>query len=87
MTSFVKYKFDRLASIAIVAAALLLVGVMTSSYMSKKLAKFNETVIFSHSSDGGLLMIFMTFMIFAALFVLNNPHDLPNGPDKPRELF
>ena len=37
MISFVKGKFDKLASIAIVAAALSLVGVTTSGYMTKKL--------------------------------------------------
>ena len=37
MIYFVKGKFDRLASIAIVAAAFLLVGITTAGYMSKKL--------------------------------------------------
>ena len=76
MISFVKGKFDKLASIAIVAAALMLVGVTTAGYMRKKLQRYH-TVIFSHSSDGGLLMIFMVFIIGSSLFVINHPHDLP----------
>ena len=85
MTSFVKGKFDKLASIAIVTAALLLVGVTTAGYMTKKLQRFN-TVIFSHSSDGGLLMIFMVTIIAAFVFVINHDHDLPKGPVKSPEF-
>ena len=87
MIAFIKGKFDKLAAIAIVTAALLLVGVTTAGYMTKKLQRFNETIIFSHSSDGGLLMIFMVFLIAATLFVINNTHDLPVGPVKSRELY
>ena len=32
-------------------------------------------------------MIFMAFVIFAALFVMKNPHDLPVGPVKSREFY
>ena len=37
MIAFIKGKFDKLASIAIVTAALLLVGITTAGYMAKKL--------------------------------------------------
>ena len=87
MIAFVKGKFDKLAAIAIVVAALSLVGATSANYMIKKLQRFNETIIFSHSSDGGLLMIFMVFLIAASLFVVNHPHDLPHGPVKSQELY
>ena len=37
MIAFIKGKFDKLAAIAIVTAALLLVGITTAGYMAKKL--------------------------------------------------
>lgn len=54
-----------MASLALVAAAYILLGIQMARYYTRKLAKFNNTYILSHRSDSYLfrVMLFCLFLV------------------------
>ena len=77
MISFVKGKFNFLASFCIVALFFLIVAIITAQYMYRKIKKYSNAKILSHSQDN-LLLLFMcalTAVLGLYLYV-----DFPGGP-------
>ena len=62
MISFVRGKFNFLAAFCIVALFFVMVSIMTSFYMYKKIKKFH-TRILSHRNDNALLAFMLVFTL------------------------
>lgn len=62
VVSAIKIKFDLMASLALVGAAYLLVGIKMALYLSRKLEKF-KTKVLSHRNDSYLLAAILVTLI------------------------
>jgi hypothetical protein len=62
VVSAIKIKFDLMASLALVGAAYLLVGIKMALYLSRKLGKF-KTKVLSHRNDSYLLAAILVTLI------------------------
>ena len=73
MISFVKGKFNFLAAFSIVAFFFIMVTIITSQYMYRKIRKYH-TQILSHKRDKYLFLIMISFTVgFSVLTQLTMP--------------
>lgn len=84
MIGFVKGKFNFLATFCIVAVFFLLVSIMTSQYMHKKIKKYH-TQILSHKKDNYIFIFMLFFTVILSAWILVKS---PKGPSsQPQPLM
>lgn len=84
MISFVKSKFDFLAAFSIVGFFFMLVAVISTLYMYKKVST-KKTQIFSHKNDNWLLALLIAFTIVMSTLTAVTMPNAPQGPPQPDE--
>ena len=88
MISYVKSKFNFLAAFCIVAFFFLLVAILTSRYMYKKIKKYNNVKVLSHSKDKVLFLLMILCTIGLGLWLGFGMPEVPQSQPKPDpEMF
>jgi len=82
MMAYVKEKFDFLAAFCIVAFFYLLLGVIATQYMHKKIKKYNARML-SHKNDNFLLVLLLLFIVVMSGLTYWQMPKGPNGPPQP----
>ncbi len=83
MISVVKEKFNFLASFCIVAFFFIMVAIITSLYMRKKIYKFDNALILSHRNDKFLFFLMLLFTGALIVATLGSQTDGPSGWPQP----
>lgn len=84
MISFVKGKFNFLAAFCIVAFFFILVAIMTSQYMYRKVRKYN-TQILSHRNDKYIFGFMVAFTVGLGLVLYFSMPEGPTGMPQPNK--
>mmetsp|Transcript_26314 Transcript_26314/g.25495 ORF Transcript_26314/g.25495 Transcript_26314/m.25495 type:complete len:310 (-) Transcript_26314:1357-2286(-) len=79
MISVVKEKFNFLSAFCIVAFFFIMVAIITSLYMRKKIAKFENAQILSHKNDGVLFILMLLFTGILLVSILRSHKEGPSG--------
>jgi hypothetical protein len=82
MISFVKGKFNFLAAFCIVALIFVIVAIMSTHYMYKKLKRY-KTDILRHQKDNVLLGFMIGLAIILSIFTYFGKPMRPEGPPQP----
>ena len=83
MISVVKEKFNFLSAFCIVAFFFIMVAIITSQYMRKKIKKFQAQIL-SHRNDKTLFILMLAFTGALFLATLGSNPDGPVGWPQPK---
>ena len=78
MISFVKGKFNFLAAFCIVAFFFIMVAIITTQYMRKKIKKYHARIL-SHRNDNTLLFLMIAFTLGLLGLIIATYPASPNG--------